>query len=137
MHLIKKFILFLIVFLFVTKANSSIFVVDNYLYATTLEKIKKNRNKEIESIKQKSLNDFLKSITTKSDFKNIEQIKNYQEFFKTFIVKNEFKNNVIFYDEIRHISKNKNSTVDNHGKTPDNNLKYIYYFYRYCYYYFC
>ena len=49
------------------------------------------------------------------------------EFIET--MKNEFKNNVIFYDEIRHIPKNIKNTVDNHGKTPDNNLKYIYYFY--------
>lgn len=49
------------------------------------------------------------------------------EFINT--MKNEFKNNVIFYDEIRHIPKNTKKTVDNHGKTPDNNLKYIYYFY--------
>lgn len=49
------------------------------------------------------------------------------EFIET--MKNEFKNNIIFYDEIRHISKDKKNTVDNHGKTPDYNLKYINYFY--------
>lgn len=49
------------------------------------------------------------------------------EFIET--MKKEFQNNIIFYDEIRHISKDKNKTVDNHGRTPEYNLKYIYYFY--------
>jgi len=77
--------------LFCFKANSSIFIVDNYSFLTTVNKIKQNRSKIIEEIKKKSLNDFLKSITIKSDYKNIGNIKNYQEFLKSFIVKNEFK----------------------------------------------
>ena len=35
-----------------------------------------------------------------------------------------FPNNIIFYDEIRIISKNTSSTVDNHGSTPVQNFEY-------------
>jgi hypothetical protein len=35
-----------------------------------------------------------------------------------------YPDNIIFYDEIRHIKQNKNLTVDNHGKTPESNYKY-------------
>ena len=91
--MIKKFITLLLLCLFVTKANASIYIVDNYLFKTSIKKINSNRNKVIEDIKKKSLNDFLKSITIQSDFKNLGEIKNYQEYFKTFIVKNEFKKN--------------------------------------------
>ena len=91
MHLIKKIIIYSIVFLFVTKVNASIYIVDNYIFSTSVKKIKKNRDKVIEEIKKKSLNDFLETITIKSDFNNLSKIKNYQEYFKLFIVKNEFK----------------------------------------------
>ena len=60
------------VILFSVKANSSIYIVDNYSFKTSLKKIKNNRNKVIEDIKRKSLNDFLKSITIQSDYKNIK-----------------------------------------------------------------
>ena len=65
------------VILFSVKANSSIYIVDNYSFKTSLKKIKNNRNKVIEDIKKKSLNDFLKSITIQSDYKNIKKINNY------------------------------------------------------------
>ena len=93
MHLIKKPIIFLILILFVTKANASIYIVDNYLFTTSIKKIKKNRDTVIQEIKKKSLNDFLKSITIKSDYDNLSKIKNYQEYFKLFIVKDEFQKN--------------------------------------------
>lgn len=35
-----------------------------------------------------------------------------------------FPNNIVFHDEIRVISKNKNLTVDNKGSTPKNNYEY-------------
>ncbi len=89
----KKLILIFTVFLFFTKANASIYIVDNYVFISSIEKIKKNRDFVIKEIKQKSLNDFLKSITIKSDFKSLGKIKNYQEYFKLFIVKNEYKKN--------------------------------------------
>ena len=93
MHLVKKLIIVLILFLFVTKVNASIYIVDNYIFNTSIKKIKKNRDKVIEEIKQKSLNDFLKSVTIESDYKNLGKIKNYQEYIKLFIVKNELKKN--------------------------------------------
>ena len=93
MHLIKKPIIFLILILFATKANASIYIVDNYLFTTSIKKIKKNRDTVIQEIKKKSLNDFLKSITIKSDYDNLSKIKNYQEYFKLFIVKDEFQKN--------------------------------------------
>ena len=40
-------------------------------------------------------------------------------------MKNKYPNNIIFYDEIRIINKNTSMTVDNHGRTPDNNYKYM------------
>ena len=93
MHLIKKLIIFLILILFATKANASIYIVDNYLFTTSIKKIKKNRDTVIQEIKKKSLNDFLKSITIKGDYDNLSKIKNYQEYFKLFIVKDEFQKN--------------------------------------------
>ena len=39
-------------------------------------------------------------------------------------MKNKFPNNIIFYEEIRAISKNITRTVDNHGQTPESNHKY-------------
>ena len=93
MHLIKKPIIFLILILFATKANASIYIVDNYLFTTSIKKIKKDRDTVIQEIKKKSLNDFLKSITIKSDYDNLSKIKNYQEYFKLFIVKDEFQKN--------------------------------------------
>ena len=95
MHFFKKLIIISIVFLFATKVNASIYIVDNYLYTTSIKKIKKNRNKVIEDIKRKSLNDFFKSITISSDFNNLVKIKNYQEYFKLFIVKNEYKKKIV------------------------------------------
>ena len=41
---------------------------------------------------------------------------------------NHFKNNFIFKDEIRHIKKDFKKTVDNHGKTPEENFHYSKYF---------
>ena len=41
------------VILFSVKANSSIYIVDNYSFKTSLKKIKNNRNKVIEDIKKK------------------------------------------------------------------------------------
>tara|TARA_B100000963_G_scaffold360579_1_gene391972 strand:- start:4373 stop:5407 length:1035 start_codon:yes stop_codon:yes gene_type:complete len=123
MHLIKKLIVFIIVFLFFTEVNASIYIVDNYTFTTTVKKIKKNRDKVIENIKQKSLNDFLKSITIEGDFKNLTKIKNYQEYFKLFIVKNEFKNNNN-YELICKIEFNKNK-IDSFFKKE--NIKYINY----------
>ena len=40
------------------------------------------------------------------------------------MMKNKFSNNIIFYEEIRAISKNIKRTVDNHGQTPESNYKY-------------
>jgi hypothetical protein len=39
-------------------------------------------------------------------------------------MKNKFPNNIIFYEEIRAISKNITRTVDNHGQNPETNYKY-------------
>jgi hypothetical protein len=44
------------------------------------------------------------------------------EFIDT--MKNKFPNNIIFYEEIRAISKNITRTVDNHGQNPETNYKY-------------
>ena len=57
MHLIKKLIIFLIVFLFITKANATIYIVDNYLFITSINKIKK-RDKVIDEIKRNLLTIF-------------------------------------------------------------------------------
>lgn len=123
MHLIKKLIIFLIVFFFITKANATIYIVDNYLFATSIKKIKKNRDKVIDEIKKKSLNDFLKSITIRSDFNNLTKIKNYQEYFKLFIVKNEYKKNNS-YELICKIEFDK-SKIDSFFRNE--NIKYINY----------
>src|SRR6056300_1472963 len=92
MHLIKYLILLLLLFAFNPKANSNIYIVDNYVFDTSFDKVKKNREKVIEEIKKKSLIDFLKSITTSSDFKNINIKSNFSEYIKTFVIKNEIKN---------------------------------------------
>lgn len=123
MHLIKKIIIFLIVLLFITKANATIYIVDNYLFTTSIKKIKKNRDKVIDQIKKKSLNDFLKSITIRSDFNNLTKIKNYQEYFKLFIVKNEYKKNNN-YELICKIEFDK-SKIDTFFKNEK--IKYINY----------
>ena len=123
MHLIKKLIIFVIVFLFVTNVNASIYIVDNYLFITSIKKIKKNRDKVIDEIKKKSLNDFLKSITIESDYKDLAKIKNYQEYFKLFIVKNEYKKNSN-YELICKIEFDK-SKIDSFFKNE--NIKYINY----------
>ena len=123
MNLIKKLIIFLIVFFFITKANATIYIVDNYLFATSIKKIKKNRDKVIDEIKKKSLNDFLKSITIRSDFNNLTKIKNYQEYFKLFIVKNEYKKNNS-YELICKIEFDK-SKIDSFFRNE--NIKYINY----------
>tara|TARA_B100000963_G_C22582951_1_gene651719 strand:- start:520 stop:1554 length:1035 start_codon:yes stop_codon:yes gene_type:complete len=123
MHFVKKLIILLIVFLFVTKANSSIYIVDNYSYTTSIKKIKKNRDKVIEDIKRKSLNDFIKSITISSDFNNLVKIKNYQKYFKLFIVKNEYKKNNS-YELICKIEFDK-SKIDSFFRNE--NIKYINY----------
>jgi len=93
MHLIKYLILVLLLFAFNPKANSSVYIVDNYVFDTSFDKVKKNREKVIEEIKKQSLIDFLKSITTSSDFKNINIKSNFSEYIKTFVIKNEIKNN--------------------------------------------
>ncbi len=121
--MIKRSIIFFILFLSFSKANSSIYIVDNYSYETTVQKIKKNRNKVIEDIKKKSLDDFIKSITIESDYKNLDKIKDYQEYLKTFIVKDEYKKNNN-YEIICKIEFNK-SKVDEFLKFK--NLKYINY----------
>ena len=121
--MIKKLIIFLIVFFFITKANATIYIVDNYLFATSIKKIKKNRDKVIDEIKKKSLNDFLKSITIRSDFNNLTKIKNYQEYFKLFIVKNEYKKNNS-YELICKIEFDK-SKIDSFFRNE--NIKYINY----------
>ena len=121
--MIKKLIIFLIVFFFITKANATIYIVDNYLFATSIKKIKKNRDKVIDEIKKKSLNDFLKSITIRSDFNNLTKIKNYQESFKLFIVKNEYKKNNS-YELICKIEFDK-SKIDSFFRNE--NIKYINY----------
>ena len=123
MHLFKKLIILLTVFLFITKANATIYIVDNYLFTTSIKKIKKNRDKIIEEIKKKSLNDFLKSITIQSDFNNLTKIKNYQEYFKLFIVKNEYKKNNS-YVLVCKIEFDK-SKIDSFFKNE--NIKYINY----------
>ena len=123
MHLIKKLIIFVIVFLFVTNVNASIYIVDNYLFITSIKKIKKNRDKVIEEIKKKSLNDFLKSITIESDFNSLAKIKNYQEYFKLFVVKNEYKKNSN-YELICKVEFDK-SKIDSFFKNE--NIKYINY----------
>ena len=121
--MIKKLAIFLIVFFFITKANATIYIVDNYLFATSIKKIKKNRDKVIDEIKKKSLNDFLKSITIRSDFNNLTKIKNYQEYFKLFIVKNEYKKNNS-YELICKIEFDK-SKIDSFFRNE--NIKYINY----------
>ena len=120
--MIKKLIIFLIVFLFITKANATIYIVDNYLFTTSIKKIK-NRDKVIDAIKKKSLNDFLKSVTIRSDFDNLTKIKNYQEYFKLFIVKNEYKKNNT-YELICKIEFDK-SKIDSFFRSE--NIKYISY----------
>lgn len=109
------------VILFSVKANSSIYIVDNYSFKTSLKKIKNNRNKVIEEIKRKSLNDFLKSITIQSDYKNIKKINNYQNYFKYFIVKDELKTDNI-YEIICKIEFDK-FKIDDLLKSQ--NIKYI------------
>ena len=121
--MIKKLIIFLIVFFFITKANATIYIVDNYLFATSIKKINKDRDKVIDEIKKKSLNDFLKSITIRSDFNNLTKIKNYQEYFKLFIVKNEYKKNNS-YELICKIEFDK-SKIDSFFRNE--NIKYINY----------
>ncbi len=121
--MIKKLIIYSIVFLFITKANATIYIVDNYLFTTSIKKIKKNLDKVIDEIKKKSLNDFLKSITIRSDFNNLTKIKNYQEYFKLFIVKNEYKKNNS-YELICKIEFDK-SKIDSFFKNE--NIKYINY----------
>lgn len=122
MHLIKNFFLVLLLILFITKANSSIFVVDNYSFTTTIKKIKKNRTKVIEEIKQKSLDDFLRSVTIQSDFANLNKINNYQEYFKVFIVKDEFKKQNDNYEIICKIEFDQ-LKINNLFKSQ--NIKYI------------
>jgi len=109
------------VILFSVKANSSIYIVDNYSFKTSLKKIKNNRNKVIEEIKKKSLNDFLKSITIASDYKNIKKINDYQNYFKYFIVKDELKTDNI-YEVICKIEFHK-FKIDELLKSQ--NIKYI------------
>ena len=109
------------VILFSVKANSSIYIVDNYSFKTSLKKIKNNRNKVIEDIKKKSLNDFLKSITIQSDYKNIKKINNYQNYFKYFIVKDELKTDKV-YEVICKIEFDK-FKIDDLLKSK--NIKYI------------
>ena len=123
MHFFKKIIIFITVFLFVTNVNASIYIVDNYLFITSIKKIKKNRDKIIEEIKKKSLNDFLKSITIESDFNDLAKIKNYQEYFKLFIVKKEYKKNSN-YELICKVEFDK-SKIDSFFKNE--NIKYINY----------
>ena len=82
MHLFKIFLTIVLLVLFSVKANSSIYIVDNYSFITSLKKIKNNRNNVIENIKKKSLDDFLKSITIQSDYNNIQKAKEYQKYFK-------------------------------------------------------
>ena len=103
------------VILFSVKANSSIYIVDNYSFKTSLKKIKNNRNKVIEDIKKKSLNDFLKSITIQSDYKNIKKINNYQNYFKYFIVKDELKTNKV-YEVICKIEFDKFKLIESNIK---------------------
>ena len=121
MHLFKIFLTLMFVILFSVKANSSIYIVDNYSFKTSLKKIKNNRNKVIEDIKKKSLNDFLKSITIQSDYKNIKKINNYQNYFKYFIVKDELKTDNI-YEVICKIEFDK-FKIDDLLKSQ--NIKYI------------
>ena len=109
------------VILFSVKANSSIYIVDNYSFKTSLKKINNNRNKVIEDIKRKSLNDFLKSITIQSDYKNIKKINDYQNYFKYFIVKDELKTDNI-YEVICKIEFDK-FKIDDLLKSQ--NIKYI------------
>ena len=121
--MIKKLIIFLVVLLFVTKVNATIYIVDNYLFTTSIKKIKKNRDKVIDEIKKKSLDDFIKFVTIPSDFNNLTKIKNYQEYFKLFIVKNEYKKNNS-YELICKIEFDK-SKIDSFFKKE--NIKYINY----------
>jgi len=44
------------------------------------------------------------------------------EFIET--MKNKFPNNIIFYEEIRAIAKDKTKTTDNRGQNPEYNYKY-------------
>ena len=121
MHFFKSLIISFVLILFVTKANSSIYIVDNYAFTTSVKKIKNSRKKVIEEIKKKSLNDFLKSITTNSDHSNIKKINNYQEFIQVFIVKNEYKQN----DGYKIISKIQFDQVKINTFLKDKNVKYI------------
>src|SRR6056300_57829 len=114
MHLIKYLILVLLLFAFNPKANSSIYIVDNYVFDTSFDKVKKNREKVIEEIKKQSLIDFLKSITTSSDFKNINIKSNFSEYIKTFVIKNEIKkNNNIEIFSIKDFEQDWNSYSNN------------------------
>ena len=123
MHLFKIFLTIVLLVLFSVKANSSIYIVDNYSFITSLKKIKNNRNKVIENIKQKSLDDFLKSITIQSDYNNIEKVKDYQKYLKYFVVKDEL-NKENAYEVICKVEFDK-FKIDELLKSQ--NIKYINY----------
>ena len=119
----KIFLTTILLILFSVKANSSIYIVDNYSFITSLKKIKNNRNKVIENIKQKSLDDFLKSITIQSDYNNIEKVKDYQKYLKYFVVKDEL-NKENAYEVICKVEFDK-FKIDELLKSQ--NIKYINY----------
>jgi len=121
--LFKIFLTTILLILFSVKANSSIYIVDNYSFITSLKKIKNNRNKVIENIKQKSLDDFLKSITIQSDYNNIEKVKDYQKYLKYFVVKDEL-NKENAYEVICKVEFDK-FKIDELLKSQ--NIKYINY----------
>ena len=123
MHLFKIFLTTVLLILFCVKANSSIYIVDNYSFITSLKKIKNNRNKVIENIKKKSLDDFLKSITIQSDYNNIEKVKDYQKYIKYFVVKDEL-NKKNEYEVICKVEFDK-FKIDELLKSQ--NIKYINY----------
>lgn len=105
MHYFRKIIVLQFTFLlvFFAKANSSVYVVDNYSYTTSLKNVKKNRNNVMEKIKIKALKSFIEKVTLREDHEKIKFGKDYQKFIKSFIVKDELKSSGQKYELITKI----------------------------------